>query len=396
MVIRGHPRYPFMQIRRSRFQGLLAVLLGFCLTITLHACQTTPASQVPPSSSSATSVEQAASPPVAKPLPAKTQALLKRAGKDVFQPERGDVRLVAISDLNSAYGSVEYDPEVTQAIQLLPFWNPDMVLCGGDMVAGQDLTLSARQINQMWTAFDQHVAAPLRQMQVPFGFTVGNHDASSALGAKGQFLFQADRDAAAAYWQNPDHDPGVKFLDKTDFPFNYTFEYNGIFFLVWDASSNRIPPQKLAWAEKTLASEAAQSAKMRIVIGHLPLYAVSSRRNNFGDILSNADQLRAMLEKYNVHTYLSGHHHAYYPGHLGKLQMLHVGILGAGPRYYIGSDQLPRKSLTVIDVKFDHPELTTYTTYDMKTLKVIQNEELPRSLTGVNGTVLRRDVQGVS
>lgn len=383
-----------MRIRRSRWQSWLAILLGFGLTWTLHACQSASVSPtgVTPT---VTPVVQAIVPPQPQPLPPATQVIVKRAGaKGLFQPERGDVRLIAISDLNSAYGSVDYEPEVATGIQLLPFWQPDLVLCSGDMIAGQDPTLPASRFPEMWAAFDRVVAAPLRQAQVPFGFTVGNHDASSALGAQGQFLFQRERDATATYWQDPAHNPGLTFLDQTHYPFYYTFQFQDIFVLVWDASSNTIPADQLAWVEQTLASAPAQSAKLRLVMGHLPLYAVSSRRNNFGDVLNNADQLRALLEKYNVHTYLSGHHHAYYPGHVGNLQLLHVGILGAGPRYYIGSDLPPRKSLTVIDVKFDNPARTTYTTYDLQTLQVVQPNTLPRAIAGVNGTIFRRDVKG--
>jgi hypothetical protein len=68
---------------------------------------------------------------------------------------------VVISDLNGAYGSTDYDPEVDQAIALMPFWNPDLVLCSGDMIAGQRTSLTRVQIQAMWAAFDRHVAAPL-------------------------------------------------------------------------------------------------------------------------------------------------------------------------------------------------------------------------------------------
>jgi hypothetical protein len=259
------------------------------------------------------------------------------------------------------------------------------------MVAGQDPTLTDERLRAMWQAFDDHIAAPLRQANLPFGFTIGNHDASGALGVTGKFLFQRERNMAAAYWKDPAHNPGIQFVDRFEFPFYYTFEFQDIFFLVWDGSSHQIPKDKLAWVEKALASEKAQNAKMRVLIGHLPLYAVAIGRNEPSEVMENADQVRAMLEKYRVHTYISGHHHAYYPGHRGNLQLLHMGILGSGPRPLVDGTP-PRKAMTVIDVKFDSPELTTYTTYDIQTLQPIEYQQLPRFLTGHNGIVMRRDV----
>jgi predicted phosphodiesterase len=327
-------------------------------------------------------------------LPPETAAIVASTGSQgLYNPPRGDVRLLVISDLNGPYGSTDYDPEVDKGMQLIPFWQPDMVICSGDMVAGQDITLTKERIRAMWTGFDEHVAAPLRRAKLPYGFTVGNHDASSALGVSGKFLFQVERDLTADYWRDPKRDPGVQFIDRYEFPFYYTFEYKGIFFLSWDGSSNHIPPEKLAWIEKTLASPKAQEAKMRVLLGHLPLYAVAIGRNEPAEVMEHADKLRAMLEKYKVHTYISGHHHAYYPAHRGKLQLLHMGILGSGPRPLIDGNLPPWKALTVLDINFDSPELTTYTTYDIQALKLIENQQLPRFLTGHNGIVLRRDVE---
>ena len=327
------------------------------------------------------------------PLPPETAEIIASAGTDgLVNPPRGDVRLVVISDLNGVYGSTDYDPEVDKAIALLPFWNPDLVVAGGDMVAGQNPSLTEQQIREMWAAFDEHVAAPLRQAQLPFGFTIGNHDASSALSVKGQHLFQKERDLAAEYWLS--HDPGVQFVDRYEFPFYYTFEYQDIFFLVWDGSSSHIPPEKLAWVEKTLASPKAQQAKMRIMLGHLPLYAVAIGRDDPGEVMDNADELRAMLERHNVHTYISGHHHAYYPAHRGNLQLLHSGILGSGPRPLLEGETPPWKTITVVDINFDDRALTTYTTYDIQSLNLIEYHQLPRFITGHNGIVLRRDVEG--
>lgn len=312
------------------------------------------------------------------------------APKGLTAPVRGDVRIVVISDLNSQYGSTTYEKEVDQAIALIPDWQPDLVLCGGDMVAGQKTALSDAQIQAMWEGFDQHIAAPLRQAKIPLGFTIGNHDGSGAI-SQGKMRFQRDRDQAFRYWNDPQHNPGLNFVDKAGFPFNYTFSQNGIFYLVWDASTDRIPEAQLAWVEKSLASPAAQSAKMRIAIGHLPLYAVAIGRNTAGNVLSNPEQLRSLLEKYQVHTYISGHHHAYFPGKRGQLELLHTGALGGGPRKLINSPLPPTKSLTVVDINLNS-ESTLYTTYNMKDLSVIKTESLPRIIVGVNGWVLRRDV----
>lgn len=310
-----------------------------------------------------------------------------------FKPEKKDVRLLVISDLNSAYGSTSYEEEVHLALKMIPFWQPDLILCGGDMIAGQKSSLTQAQIRAMWDAFDAQIAKPIRDLNIPFGFTIGNHDASSSVSANNQFRFQQERDLAVEYWQNPRHNTGVKYLDRTEFPFYYTFEQDDIFFLVWDGSSSRIPADKLAWVERSLGSEKAQQAKMRIIIGHLPLYAVAEGRNKPGEVLNNADDLRQLMEKYKVHTYVSGHHHAYYPAHKGELQLLHAGLLGSGARTYIDHNLPRRKTITVMDIDFDDPNLTTYTTYDMADFSVIKYEELPRLLMGHNGMILRRDIE---
>ncbi|MBM0740299.1 metallophosphoesterase [Phormidium sp. CLA17] len=382
-------RFVKRSLRESLFSLLFAAVLGLGLTVSLHACQ----AQTPQAPSNATTVSQSVA-PAAISIPPETMAIAASAGaKGLFNPPRGDVRFVVISDLNDYYGATTYPQEVDKGVKLIPFWNPDMVLCSGDMVAGQDPTLTDTRLREMWAAFDKQVAAPIRQMKLPYGFTVGNHDSSSALGVSGKFLFERERNATAEYWNDPAHNPGVAFIDKFEFPFYYTYEFKDIFFLVWDGSSSNIPKEKLAWVEKALASEKAQSAKMRILLGHLPLYSVAVGRNQAGDVMDNAEQLRAMLEKYKVHTYISGHHHTYYPAHRGKMQFLHMGILGSGPRPFIDGTQPPRKAITIVDVKFDSPDLTTYTTYDIQTLQVIENKELPRYVAGMNGLLLRRDVE---
>lgn len=385
-----------------RYWFLQRAVLGFAIAIVLaFGCQASdrPFSENPPDSApeppAEVAIETPPPPPEPEPLPPETQAIADSAGEEgLFDPPRGDVRMVVVSDLNSIYGSTDYDPEVDKGMKLIPFWRPDIVVCSGDMVAGQNPTLSEAQVRAMWEGFDEHVARPLREAGLPYGFTIGNHDASSALGVSGNFLFQQERNLAAEYWADPARDPGIEFIDRFEFPFYYTFKFGDVFFLAWDGSSHHIPEEKLAWVESALASPEAQQAKIRILLGHLPLYAVAVGRNQPGEVMKNADDLRAMLERYNVHTYISGHHHAYYPGHRGDLQLLHMGILGSGPRPLIDSKLPPWKAITVLDIDFDTPELTRYATYDIRTLELIEYSQLPRFLAGHNGIVLRRDVEG--
>lgn len=317
------------------------------------------------------------------------QSHSKTIVQDLYLPPRKDFRIVVISDLNSQYGSTEYEPEVDRAIASIPEWQPDLVLSGGDMIAGQKASLTQSQIEAMWTAFDRHVAAPLLQYDIPFGFTIGNHDGSGAI--KNQtFVFGNERDFARAYWSKKEHKLGLDFVDRANFPFYYSFQQNDIFFLVWDASTHIISEQQLAWVNKTLNSEAAQQASMSIAIGHLPLYPVAAAKNKPGEYLANGKELRSLLEENRVHLYVSGHHHAYYPGKKGKLELLHAGALGQGARQLIHSDALPHQTITIVDLDLTKTQLF-YTTYDPRTWEIISLEELPLSITGENGTIFRHD-----
>jgi hypothetical protein len=313
---------------------------------------------------------------------------------DLFAPNRGDIRFAVISDFNSGYGSVSYLPEVGKGISLLPDWQPDMVICGGDMVAGQSLDLSQSQIAAMWDAFDEQILAPIRSASLPFALTVGNHDASSYQenGPNGKaFVYVLDRQESSKYWAAHQSETALSFVEASGFPYYYSFTQNDIFFLVWDASSANIPPEQVAWADRALSSPEAQTAKLRIVMGHLPMYAVSKRRDRPGEYLNQADELRQLLERHNVHTYISGHHHAYFPGKVGALNLLNLGALGSGPKSILATNVEPFQTLTIMDL-FLESGSTVYTTYNMNTLEVVDPQALPRQIVGPNGRELRQDI----
>jgi len=313
------------------------------------------------------------------------------AGQEPYNPPHGDLRIAVISDLSDAQGATQYQDEVKRAIALLPFWEPDLVLCSGDMVAAQDRSVSRDRLREMWDTFDREIAQPMRDASLPHAVALGDNDASRArLGET--LVYQHQRDIAAAYWNMPAHDPGLDFVDRYKFPFYYTFRRGQAFFLVWDATSSlQMDTEDYDWVEQSLGSAIAQDAALRIVVGHLPLYAVSKGRDRIGDVIGDAADRHALLERHHVHTYISGHHRAYFPGHLGHLEMLQAGALGIGSRPLLVGDLPPHKTLTLLDVNFS-PLTTTYTTFELPSFLRIDQAVLPRSIPSQHGIVIRRDL----
>ncbi|NEP16991.1 MAG: metallophosphoesterase [Leptolyngbya sp. SIO4C1] len=308
----------------------------------------------------------------------------------LYAPVRGDVRAVVISDMNSRYGATDYRAEVLTGIELLPGWQPDLVICAGDMIAAQKISLTSAEVAAMWESFDRQILTPIRAANLPFALTIGNHDASS-LKRQGEYVFAVDRQAATQYWQAHLTALALPYVEATGFPYYYSFKQNDIFYLIWDASAADVPAEQLAWAERSLSSPEAQSAKLRIAIGHLPFFAISQGRDRAGEILNHSEALRSLLETYRVHTYISGHHHAYFPAHAGQLQLLHCGALGSGPRTWLNRVDTAMQTLTVLDI-FLEDASTVYTTYSMNTLQVVDAQQLPRQIVGPTGRLLRRDV----
>jgi predicted MPP superfamily phosphohydrolase len=72
-----------------------------------------------------------------------------------------DLKILLISDLNDSYGSVTYSNEVHDIINKIEVIKPDIVLCGGDMVAGQKKSLTVQQLDRMWNGFQSTVLDPL-------------------------------------------------------------------------------------------------------------------------------------------------------------------------------------------------------------------------------------------
>lgn len=308
------------------------------------------------------------------------------------QPKRGDLRIAVISDLNSGLGSATYEWQVDSIIQRIPrCWQPDLVLCGGDMVAGMGVD-DTTTLSNMWKGFDDHIAEPLRTKKIPFAFTIGNHD--------GLRSYPLERDAIAQYWKTSDHNTGLNFVDNSHFPHYYSFRQGEGFFVSWDASSSEITKENLQWLANEFERPEAKNARFRFVVGHLPLYSVAQERDSKGNVLENGEALRKILERNNVDVYFSGHQHAYYPGKRGNLELLNAGAAGSGPRRWLSTDKEPVNTVTIADV-FYEKDTIVYTTYDIKhrearDMTLFDYHVLPSSISGVNGFLIRNDIKAAN
>ncbi len=296
------------------------------------------------------------------------------------------LKILVISDLNSAYGSTTYETEVGAVMNKISEIQPDIVLCGGDMVAGQDNSLSDTQVRSMWSAFDVSVRKKVTDLGIPFGFTVGNHDASPS--------YSRDRTLAQEYWTTSGHGTHLTMVDSTNYPFYYSYIENNVFIVSWDAAGPTIPSPMKTWLQDQMASSVAQHTRLQILLGHLPLYPIVTAKNNSGEVLPDADNLRDFLLNTGIDLYISGHQHAYYPAHKQGLQLLNLGALGSGPRVLMNSSQVnPIKTYTVIDVPVNDPSNFTYNTYQpSSSFQLFDQTTLPTSITGFNGFVTRRDI----
>ena len=255
---------------------------------------------------------------------------------------RAVLRIGLISDLNGSYGSTSYIPAVDQGLEQLIALQPDLVVCAGDMVAGQMRGLSGQQLDGMWRGFKTAVVQPLQRAGIPLLPAIGNHDGSPG--------FPGDRAAVGRFWGPISSRMGLGYVDASQFPFRYSVLQDGIFWLVWDASSARVPEDQLVWAQQQLASPQAQAARARFVVGHLPLVGVGQGKDRPGEVLDRGSALQALMENGRVQAYISGHHHAWFSSRRGQLDLIQLGALGSGPRRLLEGGAPAQQTFTLLEI----------------------------------------------
>lgn len=285
------------------------------------------------------------------------------------------LKIGLISDLNGSYGSTRYGGTVQRGVSLLLHEQPDLVLCAGDMVAGQKTSLTDRQLAAMWAAFDQTVYSPLEAAGIPMLPAMGNHDASSQK-HQGLWIYGRERQQAAQFWQQHRSDLMPEVIDADGYPFQYAWRLPGLFVVVIDASSANVDGVQRQWLGRALKSAHRRADDLCLVMGHLPLTAFSQGRARAGECIANPEGLSTQLRQASVDLVISGHHHAWYPSESLGLRLLSLGAMGSGPRRLIGAGAASPPSLTLLE--WSQPGgLVSETTIDLSSMRPISVEALP-------------------
>ena len=300
-------------------------------------------------------------------------------------PPRGALRVVVLSDLNGAYGSTRYDAQIDHAVARTIALQPDLVLCTGDMVAGQRARPLARaELEAMWTSFHAHVSDPIARAGLPFAVTPGNHDA--ALGAN----FALDRAVYREQWSP--RRPKLELLPGSEWPLRYAFVLGEVFFASLDVTfTGPMPEAERRWLKALLAGPAATQARARVLFSHVPMwsFAVGREHERLAD-----RALEQIVVDGRVDLYLSGHHHAFYPGVKEGVRYVGQGCLGAGPRPLIGTRERTPRSFTLIDLERDgglRLEALAAPGYDTP----IDRVTLPPRIVTPEATLVRDDLAGL-
>lgn len=314
-------------------------------------------------------------------------------------PALGDFTFGFVSDMNGSFGSTSYDAHVRNAFTFFVNEGVDAVFSGGDMIAGQDSGLSKAEVEAMYTGFRAELYSQFLGAGIPFFFTLGNHDGA----------IPVDREVSDEFWNDPANKPsgpGVTFVDDSDFPFTYSLTFDAdedgiedIFYVSLDSGGGPISQEDLDFLDATLATPAAQNARLRVVAGHRPLYTVSNTRNSSGFQTRPRDPILDILEARNVDLFYSGDSAAYYPGKRNAIDLLALAEMAGLGKAYIGESQVPPTAVTRMDFFKNDPyygeNAYVFTTYDiLNGYPIVQNVDLPPVLIGFDdGFVIRRDIE---
>jgi 3',5'-cyclic AMP phosphodiesterase CpdA len=294
------------------------------------------------------------------------------------------LKIHAFADMNIDTSGT-YSSSTISIVKSMISRQPAAILGVGDFIDGEKTSLSDSTYVNMWNSFSKKVLAPMRDANVPFLPTPGNHDA----------YYSQERRLYKSFWGS--NKGNVEFVDDANFPFYYSFIQEDVFFVSLDDANysnlyNRTA--QLAWLKAQLSSARAKGARARVVYGHIPLYSIVSTQANSSTVYQNgvltserrtagSNTLEAILLNNNVDLVIFGHSHSFYSGHYTypdgkKLQVVSMPCAGSAARYLVGTST--KTPLGYVELVFSESNKLTIRYYNSSgTLQSLSS--LPASLT---------------
>lgn len=189
-----------------------------------------------------------------------------------------------------------------QAIDTINSLNPDFVLTGGDNIMDA-LGQSYEASDSLYNLYENTV----KKLECPLYNTMGNHEVFGLYESSGV---------------SPSHEEyGKKLYQNRLAKRYYSFDYKNWHFVVLDGIGftedrhyyGHVDEEQLAWLKKDLKTAGDKPIAVSI---HIPLLSIGSQimqkpteGMSEGSIVTNANQVREILEQYNTKLVLQGHLH---------------------------------------------------------------------------------------
>lgn len=176
-------------------------------------------------------------------------------------------------------------------------------------------------------------------------------------------------------------------IDGEGYPLRYAFGFDNTLFISLDVTrSGALSDEQMAWLDTLLQQQGSQY-RYRVLFSHLPMWAFAVGREH--DIIADP-ALEALLKRHAIDLYLSGHHHAYFPGFKDGIAYVGQACLGGGARRLIGSKHRAARSFTWLDLGPDQASVSAYMAPEFNT--AVNLHKLPGSLNYRGATLLRLDL----
>jgi 3',5'-cyclic AMP phosphodiesterase CpdA len=217
-----------------------------------------------------------------------------------------------------------------QAIDTINRLTPDFVLTGGDNIMDA-LAVSYEKSTEAYNLYE----AAIKNLKMPVYNSMGNHEIFGLYEKSGV---------------SPDHkEYGKKMYENRLTKRYYSFDYKNWHFIVLDGISftddrhyfGQVDAEQIQWLKEDLAKT---GDKPIAVSTHIPLLSVGSQimkgpnvGMSKGEIVTNADEIIAILEQYNTKLVLQGHLHFLEDIQYNGIHYITGGAVCAqwwkGPRY---------------------------------------------------------------